>query len=114
MHYNTSYSVFHIESIYQWFFLKQFSFFPFPKGVLLDLLSFDWIKGIKWIGIEYLEQFLSAIEIKNRISENLKFCADTDIDYNVTRLNIVKKNFGEINNFLPAIIKDNKECQTRN
>lgn len=113
VHYNTSYSVLHIESIYLWFFLKQFSF-PFPKGVLLDLLSFDWIKGIKWIGIEYLEQFLSAIEIKNRILENLKSCADTDIAICNQIEYCRKKNFGEINNFLPAIIKDNKrEWQTR-
>lgn len=53
-----------------WFFLRKFDL-KYPEGVLLDLLSFDWIEGDKFIGIDYLKNKLPFEKIKNRVLENL-------------------------------------------
>ena len=58
-------------AIFLWYFLRKFNL-VYPKDVLLDLLSYDWIQGGGYIGIEYLEALLSKHEITTRILTNLK------------------------------------------
>lgn len=53
-----------------WFFLRRLEL-EYPKAVLLDMLSFDWVEGIQLVGTGYLEERLSESEIKGRILENL-------------------------------------------
>jgi len=53
-----------------WCFLRKFDL-EYPEEVLLDMLSFDWIEGGQFIGIDYLENKLSPQKMKNRILENL-------------------------------------------
>lgn len=53
-----------------WYFLRKFDL-EYPEEVLLDMLSFDWIEGSEFIGIDYLENKLSPEKMKNRILVNL-------------------------------------------
>ena len=52
-----------------WYFLRKFDL-EYPEEVLLDMLSFDWIEGSEFIGIDYLEKKLSPEKMKNRILVN--------------------------------------------
>ncbi len=54
-----------------WFYLRKFEV-KYSENVLLDLLSFDWVEGHSYVGIEYLEKLLSLDKITQRILENLK------------------------------------------
>jgi len=54
-----------------WYFLRRLAL-DFPKGILLDLLSFDWVAGHQMGGIGYLEEKLSDQELTERILENMK------------------------------------------
>ncbi|HEX5733352.1 MAG TPA: hypothetical protein VF131_11010 [Blastocatellia bacterium] len=58
-------------AVWLWYFLRRFNL-NFPKRILLDLLSFDWVEGHQMGGIGYLEEVLSENEITERILENLK------------------------------------------
>lgn len=57
-------------AIFLWYFLRKFDL-EYPEDVLLDMLSFDWVEGIQFVGIDYLEKKLSHEKIKNRILENI-------------------------------------------
>ena len=54
-----------------WYFLRKFNF-VYPEEVLLDMLSFDWLEGNQFVGIDYLEDKLSPEKIRDRILDNLK------------------------------------------
>lgn len=58
-------------AIYIWYFTRKFDL-DLPKEILLDMLSFDFIEGHEWVGIEYLIKKLSHKEIIKRMLENLK------------------------------------------
>lgn len=58
-------------AVFLWYFLRKFNL-TYPKEVLLDLLSYDWIEGSQYVGIEYLEALLSQQEITTRILKNLE------------------------------------------
>ena len=53
-----------------WYFLRKFNF-VYPEEILLDMLSFDWIEGNQYIGIDYLESRLPSEKIRDRILYNL-------------------------------------------
>ncbi|MBU4227718.1 hypothetical protein KJ599_08875 [bacterium] len=53
-----------------WYFLRKFNF-VYPEEVLLDMLSFDWLEGNQFVGIDYLESKLPPEKIKERILDNL-------------------------------------------
>jgi len=53
-----------------WYFLRKFNF-VYPEEVLLDMLSFDWLEGNQFVGIDYLEGKLSPEKIRDRILDNL-------------------------------------------
>lgn len=57
-------------SMFLWFFMRRFDF-KYPRRVLLDMISFDWIEGHQYIGIEYLEPLLPFEKMKQRVLENL-------------------------------------------
>ncbi|MFH1703029.1 MAG: hypothetical protein ABIB41_06320 [Nitrospirota bacterium] len=58
-------------AIILWYFMRKFDF-DYPKEILLDMLSFDWIDGNKHVGIDYLINRLSHEEVKKRILINLE------------------------------------------
>jgi len=58
-------------SIFLWYFLRKFNL-TYPKDVLLDMTSYDWIEGGRYIGIEYLEALVSKHELTTRILQNLE------------------------------------------
>ncbi len=58
-------------SILLWFYLRKLHL-KYPKEVLLDMISFEWIEGHQWAGIEYLEQLLDEADMTKRILENLE------------------------------------------
>jgi len=57
-------------AIMLWYFLRRFDF-VYPEEVLLDMLSFDWIGGHQFVGIDYLENILPPAKIRDRILDNL-------------------------------------------
>ncbi len=57
-------------AIMLWYFLRKFNF-EYPEEILLDMLSFDWIDGHQFVGIDYLENRLPSEKIKDRILDNL-------------------------------------------
>ncbi len=57
-------------AIFLWFFLRRLNL-SYPKDVLLDLLSFDWLEKNTSVGIEYLEELLDKESITRRVLENL-------------------------------------------
>jgi predicted NACHT family NTPase len=57
-------------ALYLWSLLRRLDL-KYPNTVLLDMLSFDWIEGHQFLGIEYLEVRLSETEITERVLENL-------------------------------------------
>jgi hypothetical protein len=59
------------QAIYLWYFLRKFKF-SYPRDVLLDMLSFDWLENNGMVGIGYLKEYLSYRDIKQRIFENLE------------------------------------------
>jgi predicted NACHT family NTPase len=58
-------------AILLWYYLRRLHL-KYPKEVLLDMLSFEWIEGHQWVGIEYLEELLDESDITQRILENLE------------------------------------------
>ena len=58
-------------AIYLWYFLRKFKF-CYPKNVLLDMLSFDWLENGGMVGIDYLQEYLSIKDITQRIFNNLE------------------------------------------
>lgn len=58
-------------SIFLWYFLRKLSL-TYPKEVLLDMISFDWIEGGQHVGIDYLEPLLSKHELTTRVLQNLE------------------------------------------
>lgn len=52
-------------------FMKRFKI-KFPSSALLDMLSFEYFEGEKWIGFENLIEQLDHNDASNRILENLK------------------------------------------
>jgi predicted NACHT family NTPase len=57
-------------AIYLWFFLRKLNL-SFPKNVLLDMFSFDWLDKNSMVGTKYLEERLDKKAIRERILENL-------------------------------------------
>ncbi|SEP01329.1 hypothetical protein [Paenibacillus sp. OV219] len=53
-----------------WFFFRKLNL-TFPKNILLDMISFDWIEGSEMLGIEYLEEHLDLDSMSERIWRNL-------------------------------------------
>ncbi len=53
-----------------WYFLIKFNL-KYPEDVLLDMLSFDWIEGTQFVGIDYLENKLPTEKMRERILENM-------------------------------------------
>ena len=60
-----------IKAVYLWYFLRKFKL-CYPKNVLLDMISFDWLENSSWVGIDYLEECLSIKDIKQKIFNNLE------------------------------------------
>ncbi len=58
-------------AVFLWYFLRKFDF-AYPKEILLDLLSYDWLGSGHYVGIEYLEALLSKHEMTSRILANLE------------------------------------------
>lgn len=58
-------------AILLWYYLRKLHL-KYPKEVLLDMLSFEWIEGHQWVGIEYLEELLDEADMTHRILENLE------------------------------------------
>ena len=58
-------------AVYIWYFLRRLNL-TYPKDVLLDMLSFDWVEGHKMLGIAYLEELLDESDITTRILKNLR------------------------------------------
>ena len=58
-------------AIYLWFFLRKINL-TYPKNVLLDMLSFDWVEEHRMLGIGYLEKQLNKVDTTVRILQNLK------------------------------------------
>lgn len=54
-----------------WYFLREYDL-KYPKKILLDMLSFDWIDNVGMVGIVYLENLLDENEMTKRILKNLK------------------------------------------
>lgn len=54
-----------------WYFFRKFDL-DYPREILLDMLSFDWIEANKYVGIDYLTKRLLPEEVKDRILTNLK------------------------------------------
>jgi predicted NACHT family NTPase len=76
-------------AVFLWFFLRRFNL-QYPTEVLLDMLSFDWIEGHHWVGIEYLESRLNQKEITERVLENLAAGIEND-DVLKNHLNYCKR-----------------------
>lgn len=53
-----------------WFFLRKLKL-TYPENILLDLLSFDWFEDGKYVGLEYLEDYLNEDQMTERVLENL-------------------------------------------
>jgi hypothetical protein len=58
-------------AMYIWYLSKRFNI-DHPKGVLLDMLSFDFFEGNDWVGIEYIVSKLNHKEIVDRMLDNIK------------------------------------------
>ncbi|MDI6890680.1 MAG: hypothetical protein QMC83_07060 [Thermodesulfovibrionales bacterium] len=54
-----------------WYFLRRFDL-DYPREILLDMLSFDWIEASKYVGIDYLINRLLPEDVKDRILKNLQ------------------------------------------
>lgn len=66
-----TFSASHI-AIFLWYFLQRFNL-TYPRNILLDMLSFDWVQGARMgEGFEYLEKMLEKDELTNRVLENLQ------------------------------------------
>lgn len=57
-------------SIFLWHFLRKLNL-KYPKEVLLDMISYDWIEGGQHVGIEYLESLVNKHELATRVLQNL-------------------------------------------
>lgn len=66
-----TYSYNDVVALRIWTFYKKFKI-SLPKTTLLDMLSFDWIEGNGFRGINYLEKNLGLTDITIRILQNLK------------------------------------------
>ena len=92
-------------AIHLWYFLRRFNL-NYPETILLDMLSFDWLSGHSFVGIDYLESKLHLQKIRERILSNLKqgisveqvlqnhleFCKKNNIKEAVQAINAVSKN----------------------
>ncbi|MCB0648443.1 MAG: hypothetical protein KDC49_17350 [Saprospiraceae bacterium] len=58
-------------AMYIWYLSKRFNI-DHQKGILLDMLSFDFIEGNEWVGIEYIVSKLDHKDIVDRMLENIK------------------------------------------
>ncbi len=58
-------------AMYIWYLSKRFNI-DHQKGVLLDMLSFDFFEGNDWVGIEYIVSKLDHKDIVDRMLENIK------------------------------------------
>ena len=58
-------------AIYLWYFLRKLNL-SYPKDVLLDMISFDWVEDHQMFGIQYLEEQLNEEDIIVRVLENLQ------------------------------------------
>ena len=59
------------DAICIWYFLRRLNL-TYPRSILLDMLSFDWVEGHKMLGIAYLEELLDESDITTRILNNLQ------------------------------------------
>lgn len=58
-------------AVYIWYLSRRFNI-DYPENILLNMLSFDFFEGHKWIGIEYLISRLDQQEIVIRMLENIQ------------------------------------------
>ena len=58
-------------AVYLWYFLRRLDL-RYPRNVLLDMISFDWVQGTQMYGIEYLEDRLDKIDMTTRVLGNLQ------------------------------------------
>jgi len=99
-------------AIMLWYFLRKFNF-GYPEEVLLDMLSFDWIEGQQYIGIDYLESKFPSEKMRDRILYNLNKGIKVE-EVLENHINYCKKhNFIEARDQLLNIIK-NPEIKIEN
>ena len=67
-----------LTAVLLWHFLRKFTL-SYPKDVLLDLISYDWLDAGQPGGIEYLEARLPKAEMRARILENLRAGIENDM-----------------------------------
>lgn len=66
-----------ITGIILWYFQRRLNI-KYPKAVFLNMISFDWIEGSKFLGIKYLEQYIDIETMSERIWDNLEKGIDLD------------------------------------
>ncbi|GGD99608.1 NACHT domain-containing protein [Planktosalinus lacus] len=93
---------FNTMAIYIGYFSKRFNI-SYPKNVLLDMLSFDFVEEHEWAGIEHIITKLDNLDIINRMLENIVVgIADSSVLKNHVKYltqNKVKKSY-------PFILKE--------
>lgn len=58
------------RAMWFWYFIRKYNI-NVGEAVFLDMVSFDWIEGHSFVGIEYLEKRIEFYSMKNRILKNL-------------------------------------------
>lgn len=53
-----------------WYFIRHLDV-PCGEDVLLDLLSYDWLEGTDWVGIQYIVDNVDSINCDERVVTNL-------------------------------------------
>ena len=100
-------------AIFLWYFLRKLSL-TYPREVLLDLISYDWIEGGQYVGIEYLEPLLSRQEMTTRVLQNLNEGIDNN-DVMKNHLKYCKKH--KITEIIPyalnATVNPNRENEVK-
>ncbi|MDG0059151.1 hypothetical protein [Priestia sp. P5] len=60
-----------VEAIIFWYFLRKYNL-TYPKKIMFDMISFDWIEDSQLLGIKYLEQYLDIEEMSEKVWVNLQ------------------------------------------
>lgn len=94
-------------AVFLWYFSRSLGI-DYPETVFLDMLSFDWVERIGFVGIDYLEDRLDQEKIKRRILENLQQGIKVDQALR-NHINYCKKHqIQEAKEYLYKIITDDK------
>lgn len=101
-------------AIILWYFYRKFDI-PYPKSVLLDIISFDWHEGRSdRVGIEYLEMQLDFKDMKKRVLGNLDEGIECDSILNNHIVFCKKHNIQDILKYcLDTIVDKNRYYTTR-